>query len=206
MLDAMCVEMHEDPPEDGRSMSRQTSGADSVNATAGDRLVSPEDQKHIDSLGVVMDEAEILLDRFRRLMAPSLPFVLIEPELSASDLYRESPFLLHAVVTVTYFHDLSKQQTLVKHLMRDVSERILLNNEKNLGILKGLLNDFKTATSKAVQGQAMQPKTPNLEEHRVLAGVFYLTSMLASSFKKIDALSYTKFLDDSLKALEQARE
>ena len=49
-------------------------------------------------------------------------------------------------------------------------------------------------------------KSPSSDDHRALAGVFYLTSMLASSFKKIDALSYTKYLDSCLQNLEAAKE
>ncbi|TKA79019.1 hypothetical protein B0A55_03167 [Friedmanniomyces simplex] len=246
VLDSMCEDFHEDLPDGSQTISRRTSGADTVVTTASDQMMSPEEKVHHDALGVTMGEAEILLDRFRRLMAPSLPFVILPPGLGAAQLYEQNPFLLHAIVTVTYFHDLSKQQTLVKHLMRDVSQRILLDNEKNVGILQGLLvfvawyhihvfwgqqvtnllhlaiamtidlgidrvpgscqSDFKTATAKAVQGSAFMQKAASLEEHRVLAGVFYLTSMLASSFKKIDALSYTRYLEDCLITLEQARE
>jgi len=86
-----------------------------------------------------MSEAEILLDRFRRLMAPACPFVIVPSEITAQQLYEQKPLLLHAIVTVTYFHDLAKQQSMVKQLMRDVSERILINNEKNIGILQALL-------------------------------------------------------------------
>lgn len=67
--------------------------------------------------------------------------------------------------------------------------------------------NFHSATTKAVHGQSsLANRVPTLEEHRVLAGVFYLTSMLASSFKKIDAMSYTKYLESCLDTLEQAQE
>lgn len=67
--------------------------------------------------------------------------------------------------------------------------------------------EFKPATVKAVHSQAQPPsRTFTSEEHRTLAGVFYLTGMLASSFKKIDAMPHTKHLDESMKILEQAAE
>lgn len=72
-------------------------------------------------------------------MAPGLPFVVVPDEVTAQQLYEQKPFLLHAITTVTYFHDLPQQQMMVKHLMRDVSERVLMNNEKNVGILQGIL-------------------------------------------------------------------
>jgi len=86
-----------------------------------------------------MSEAEILLDRYRRLMAPACPFVVVPPGVSAQQLYGQKPLLLHAIVTVAYFHDLPKQQVMVKELMKDISKRILINSEKNIGILQGLL-------------------------------------------------------------------
>ena len=66
--------------------------------------------------------------------------------------------------------------------------------------------DFKTASTKAIHGPALVNRVPSLDEHRALAGVFYLTSILSSSFRKIDALSYTWYLKESLVSLEKARE
>ena len=66
--------------------------------------------------------------------------------------------------------------------------------------------DFKTASTKAIHGAALINRVPALDEHRALAGVFYLTSMLSSTFKKIEASSYTKYLDDCLVSLEKAQE
>ncbi|KAK4954362.1 hypothetical protein LTR10_007793 [Elasticomyces elasticus] len=241
VLDSMCEEFEESLPEE-KSMSRQTSG---VNAC--EESMSLQDRVYYDALGVTLGEAEVLLDRFKRLMAPSSPFVVLPSNLNAVQMFEQNPFLLHAIVVVAYFHDLSEQQRLVKHLMRDVSQRILLDNEKSVGILQGLLtfvawyhphvfwgqqvtnllhlaiamtidlgidrppgschSDSGGATAKAIQGPpAAPPKPATLEECRLLAGVFYLTSMLASSFKKIDALSYTKYLEDCLATLAQTRE
>lgn len=145
---------------------------------------------------------------------------------------------------MTYFHDLPQQQKMVKQMMRDVSERILINGEKSLDIVQGIITfvcwyhphvfwaqqvtnllhlaiamtvelgidrapnqcgEFKQATVKAIHTQAV-PRTATLEEYRTLAGVFYLTGMLASSFKKMDAMPHTKFLDESMDTLQQAAE
>ncbi|KAH9810748.1 hypothetical protein Tdes44962_MAKER05979 [Teratosphaeria destructans] len=92
-----------------------------------------------DQLGVGMHEAELLLARWRRLMAPMFPFVVVPEGVTARQLKNSKPLLLHTIVTVAYFHDLTKQQVMVKQLTRNVSERILINNEKNLGILQSLL-------------------------------------------------------------------
>lgn len=71
-------------------------------------------------------------------MAHANPFVVI-PDVSAQNLNEKKPFLLHAIVTVTYFHDLPRQTTMVKQIMRDISERILINGEKSIDILQGII-------------------------------------------------------------------
>ena len=178
-------------------------------------------------------------------MSHGMPFVTLAPKTTARQLYAEKPVLLHAIVVVAYFHDLQKQQTLVKQLMRNISERVLMDSQKSIDILQAILvfaawyhphifwgqqitnllhlaiamtidmgidrppqqcGDFKHGTVKAVHGHSMSPRVPTLEEHRVLAGCFYLTSMLASSFKKIDAMPWTNYLDNALRILEQSAE
>jgi len=91
------------------------------------------------SLGVTVSEAEVLLDRYKRLMAPGMLYVVVSREATAQQLYAEKPLLLHAIVTVAYFHNLGMQQRMVKQWMRDFSERVLMNNEKNIGILQAIL-------------------------------------------------------------------
>ena len=91
------------------------------------------------SIGTSLMQAEILLDRYRRLLAPEMPFVAIPSHMTAQHLYTEKPLLLRAIVTVTYFHNLPEQRRMVKMMMRDVSERVLLNNEKNIGIVQAIL-------------------------------------------------------------------
>lgn len=86
-----------------------------------------------------MSEAEILVDRFRRLMAHTFPFVILPQNARASQLSIDKPLLLHSIVTVTYFHDFPRQQMMLKHLMRDISERVIINNEKSIDILQGIL-------------------------------------------------------------------
>ena len=91
------------------------------------------------SIGTSLMQAEILLDRYRRLLAPEMPFVVIPSHVTAQHLYTDKPLLLRAIVTVTYFHNLPEQRRMVKMMMRDVSERVLLNNEKNIGIIQAIL-------------------------------------------------------------------
>jgi len=142
VVDSLC-----DPQFSETNLPRATPAAAPSLTTAAapgssDPTLPPAGNVHpgdLDPFGVAMDHAEILLDRFRRLMAPTMPFVVITPETTATSLHAQKPFLLHAIVTVTYFHDLPVQQRMVKQLMRDLSERLLMNSEKSIGLLQGLL-------------------------------------------------------------------
>ena len=197
-------------------------------------------------LAVSLPEAEILLDRYKRLMSVGMPFVPLPAGTTAKHLQTHKPVLLQAITVVAYFHDLPRQRELVKQLMRNISERILMNNEKSIDILQAILvfvawyhphlfqaqqitnlmhlaiamtidlglnrppqqcGDFKSSTNKAIHGvNCNDLKVASLEEHRILAGCFYLTSMIATSFKKIDATPWTNYLENALRIIEQRSE
>lgn len=86
-----------------------------------------------------MEEATALLNRYKRLMAPSLPFVVIPDGTDAWALTHQKPFLMQVIATVAFFHDLPRQQFMVKDLMRQISEKLLMRNEKSLEVLQGIL-------------------------------------------------------------------
>lgn len=88
---------------------------------------------------IALNEAEVLLDRYRRLMATGFPFIVLPDNQNAETLREERPVLMQAIGTVTMFHDLPRQQALVKDLVKEFGERILMKNEKSIDILQGIL-------------------------------------------------------------------
>lgn len=72
-------------------------------------------------------------------MAPTMPFVVIPDIMDAWELAHTKPFLMQVIATVAYFHDLPKQQFMVKDLMRQISEKLIMRNEKSLETLQGIL-------------------------------------------------------------------
>lgn len=58
--------------------------------------------------------------------------------------------------------------------------------------------DYKVKYVKAVHGTPLVTRVPSLAERRILQGVFYLTSMLSSSFKKINAMQYTTYVSETM--------
>ncbi|KAK3691770.1 hypothetical protein LTR37_018428 [Vermiconidia calcicola] len=243
VLSSLCETM-EDTANCTPSSATSNTPALTTASTAGSQS-TPQAFECVDyhCLGVSIPEAEILLDRFQRLMAPSMPFIVIPTNATAQQLSADKPVLLLAICVVTCFHDFPQQQVMLKNLMRSLSERILMNNEKSIDILQGILvfvawyhphifhrpqvtnllhlaiamitdlgfdrpvqqcGDFKSATTKAVHGPPAVSRVPTLEEHRILLGTFYLTSMLACSFKKIDAMPWTSYMSEALQTIEQA--
>ncbi|KAI8942452.1 hypothetical protein NX059_000520 [Plenodomus lindquistii] len=78
--------------------------------------------------GVVLGEVPstsaefvVLLDRYQRLMAPSMPFVVILTSKTAATITASKPFLTQVIAGVASFHSTEKQLNMVKGLMREVS-------------------------------------------------------------------------------------
>jgi hypothetical protein len=240
VLNSLCDDLDED---ENSSPSSDGTRAATPNASANGQPTPAPQCADYQSVGVSLPEADILLDRYRRLMAPGMPFVVLPANVTAQQLYAEKPTLLHAIVVVASFHDLPAQQANVKRLLRNLSERIMINCEKSIDILQAIIifvgwyhphvfwshqgtnlmhlamamiidlgfdrspqqcGDFKKAATKAVVASA--ERVPTAEEFRILAGIFYLTSTLSSSFKKIDAMPWTEYLDNALIKLENAAE
>ncbi|GIZ39878.1 hypothetical protein CKM354_000324300 [Cercospora kikuchii] len=183
---------------------------------------------------VTLSEAEHLLNRYQRLMSPGLPFVIIPTSVTAQELYKAKPVLLRAITTVALFHDLPRQRLLVKELIRDMSDRIMLKGEKSIDLLQAIIifvawshphvflnrqtNNmlYLAMAMVADMGLGRQPhsnaifgvelRAQSNEGHRILLGLFYFSSMLSSSFHRIDAMPFTRHMESCLRTLEQCRE
>lgn len=197
------------------------------------------------ALNISLTEAEALLRRYQRLLAQNMPFVKLRPDTSVQQLWLDKPLLLHAIVTVAHYHDLPRQQAMVKNLIRDISERLLINSEKTIGNLQGILvfinwyhchifwagqltnllhlamaltvdlaidrspamlDHLKPAALKNANERCHNNRAPTLEDHRALAGTYYMSATMSASFKKLEAMKYSKYLDDVLSTLQHKKE
>jgi hypothetical protein len=191
------------------------------------------------------EEVEIVFDRYRRLMAPNIPFVVLPTGTDASTLERSEPLLMQAITTVTFFHDTTRQQKMAKDLTRQICERLLVNGEKSIGILKALLVflnwynphlffsqnstnllhlSMALATNLNIDrgpglceraqieaavktyGLSQSTKVMSNDERRAILGVFYLTSVTFTSFRKVDVFRWTPWLTECAHALSEAKE
>ncbi|KAJ6013420.1 hypothetical protein N7540_008011 [Penicillium herquei] len=71
-------------------------------------------------------------------MAPHFPFVAI-PDIPPAKLYAESPFLFKTMVMVTSYRNRSFQHQLGTKLTEEVGKRLLVDGERSLDVLQGLL-------------------------------------------------------------------
>jgi hypothetical protein len=102
---------------------------------------TPPDEPNVDrneTADLSARETETLFNRYQRLMAPYMPFVVIPTGTHVSILAKTRPLLLQAITTVASFHDTTMQQSMAKDFMRQISERMLINCEKSLDILQSL--------------------------------------------------------------------
>ncbi|KAB8212559.1 hypothetical protein BDV34DRAFT_208278 [Aspergillus parasiticus] len=80
-----------------------------------------------------------LLDKFRMVKMPQFPFVIIPDSMNAISLRQEYPFLFVAIMTVSTEDRPSLQKDLNHEVKRTISTRIIMNNERNIDLLLGLL-------------------------------------------------------------------
>lgn len=85
------------------------------------------------------DEAELMLDMFRRHMAPQFPFVVIPLDMAAAELRQKKPFLHLTVMMVSFQGSASRQLTLGIKIKEYLSDAMIMRTEKSLDLLQGLL-------------------------------------------------------------------
>ncbi|KAJ9402483.1 transcriptional regulator family: Fungal Specific TF [Paecilomyces variotii] len=82
---------------------------------------------------------ETCLNLFRMRMAEHFPFVMIDSKVSVHELRRDKPFLLKAIVVTASFSQMERQMNLGKEFVQELSQRMLVEGEKSLDLLQGLL-------------------------------------------------------------------
>lgn len=97
------------------------------------------DSEPIFNLGLVPQEAALLLLEYRTLMADQFPFVVVLPDATSESLRKERPVLWGAIMTAASYHNPVRQEALGWKMMEEFSTRLLIKAEKSLDLLQGLL-------------------------------------------------------------------
>lgn len=84
-------------------------------------------------------QADALLDRYRRHLAPQFPFVVVPLTTNAEGLRIEKPFVFRAIIVSSAYDDLAHQRELGKEAIKYLSEHMIVRGEKTLDLLQGIL-------------------------------------------------------------------
>ena len=100
---------------------------------------SPAPAISLEGLDVSWASAERAVNEFRLDYMPKFPFVVIKPGETARQMRRERPFLFRVVVLVTARISLEKQRILKDSVTVSLGQHLLVNEERCLDLLQGLL-------------------------------------------------------------------
>lgn len=98
-----------------------------------------DDIEDVISKGILnFPEAEESLRLFRT-KAVNFPFVLVPPHMSLDSMRREKPFLLLTILTWGAQETCKLQRTLELEIREQLSRKVIINGEKSLDLLQGIL-------------------------------------------------------------------
>jgi hypothetical protein len=85
-------------------------------------------------------QAESILADFKIKYLPNFPFVAFEnPDISAYQLFQQRPFMFRAVLLVASPASVERKQKIQKLVMGYLAEHLLVEEERSLDLLQGLL-------------------------------------------------------------------
>ncbi|KAK0099941.1 hypothetical protein ONS95_013236 [Cadophora gregata] len=87
---------------------------------------------------ISLDQADYAFEVFRQRQRV-FPFVVIPPNMTLDSLRRQRPFLFLAILCCATEHNFKLQQHIELELRENLSRRILVNGEKTLDLLQGVL-------------------------------------------------------------------
>ncbi|KAL7789935.1 hypothetical protein V8C37DRAFT_411076 [Trichoderma ceciliae] len=186
-----------------------------------------------DGLWPTPAEAETLLLQYHTTHAPLAPFVVVPRHLTAAVLRRQRPFLWRVVMMVSCFVDGPRQHQLGKEALAELGRMAVLDGNKNLETLQGLLliigwlnfalrsaqltNLLFLARSMSVNASSAglpcgapssrdEVKWGELEHVRAYMGTYYLNAIVFNTNKKADAFMNTSQLDAFCSILDSSGE
>ena len=84
-------------------------------------------------------QSEEILAIFRRDYCSEFPFVLLSTDETSESLRHYKPFLFLSIVAATSYTNPQLQQRLAREIQKQIASRMIINNEKSLDLLQGLL-------------------------------------------------------------------
>lgn len=204
---------------------------------------------NLPDLGLTRREEAIRLRVFRERMIQYCPFVIIPSGISTQTLCQQEPFLFSTIMLAAANRGISYQKSIGRKLMEYMSVHLILNGEKSLDLLEGILvlitwcnnrhqNNPQisyliqlamslvaelginksplpenSTQSYLIEGTDTAlcegPQVPSFhpsDAMRAFLGCYYLSSVISSSFKKVDSMASSAYLDKCCNTLQEADE
>lgn len=98
-----------------------------------------EDYVDIVDRGLITPEhAEVLFNKYNKLMVPHFPAVVFSPDETAANLRTSKPLLFLAIMAAASSDSAALQKSLVKELMRILADKVIVSGEKSLELVHAL--------------------------------------------------------------------
>ncbi|KAH0524453.1 hypothetical protein TsFJ059_006959 [Trichoderma semiorbis] len=95
-------------------------------------------------------EAEVYLVKFRQWLK-YFPFIHLDPDLTAEALHKERPFLWLCIMNVTSM-SMTQQAVMRERVRQEIAQRMIINHDRSLEIVQGLIALMSWATMSAGVG------------------------------------------------------
>jgi hypothetical protein len=126
------VQLQSEVPRAAQDYNNSSSNNNSNNPNIGVTFL-----EHVDEREAA--DPEVVLSLFREQIAAQFPFIIIPNETTANDLQRTKPFLYKIIVTIFSVYNIATQTAMSQDVLKDLSNRLLLEGEKSLDLLQGLM-------------------------------------------------------------------
>ena len=89
--------------------------------------------------GLNWDQADLALAEYQVKFMPQFPFVVIDPEVEAKQLFTTSPFVFRVIMLVASRVSHQRKMTMKRNVLAYLGQNLLVNEKRELDLLQGLL-------------------------------------------------------------------
>ncbi|KXX80290.1 Transcriptional regulator WAR1 [Madurella mycetomatis] len=178
------------------------------------------------------DLDQALLAKYRTQLMPQHPFVLIPDDVPAATLKRQRPFLMLAIRVVASFEGLRAIHGRMHQLVSYIAEQVFRQAKRSVDLLMGIvvilgwyhyhcarnsqLNNLLCLSESLISDLGLNKRLPagnhgaddgrNIEEKRLLLGVWYLRSSAAMYIQQLTSMPFTSYMRQCLADVQEANE
>lgn len=108
-------------------------------STAAAAAAAPSKVPARPGFGLTWEQAQQAVSDYRIRFVPHFPFVPLDPEVTAQDVFLKKPFLFRVVLLVAARLTVAKQKELKRSVSAYVGQHLVVMGKRSLDLLQGLL-------------------------------------------------------------------